>query len=276
MTAKRPNIGLNIVLMALVVFALYPIIFMVSNAFKNGTQTAANPFAIELGQPFGSNFVQAWMYLEPEFIRTLFIVAVSVLGIVAFGLFSAYSFARLEYPGKKVLFAVVFGLLLIPGFLTLIPLFLEVESFHLLNSVWGLILPYVAGGQAFAIFVFRTFIKGLPEELFEAARLDGASDIQIFTRMVVPLSVPIMVTIALMNIVGIWGDYVFPSLVLSASHATVAVAIANFQPPLDLPSVNAGNMQLAAFTVSSIPIVFLFLFLMRYFVAGITSGALKM
>ncbi|MFD1676842.1 carbohydrate ABC transporter permease [Alicyclobacillus fodiniaquatilis] len=276
MTAKRPSVMLNTVLVILVILSIFPIFFMISNAFKDGVQTAANPFSIQFAKPFGSNFLLAWQVLSPAFFRTVVIVLISVLGIVALAMLSAYSFGRLDFPGKKMLFNIVFGLLLIPGFLTLIPLFLEIKNLGLLNSKWGLILPYIAGNQAFAIFVFRTFIQSLPGELFEAAYIDGASDIQIFTKVVIPLSVPIMVTIALLNINGLWGDYVLPSLILDPNHSTVAVTIANFQPPQDAPNINAGNMQDAAFTVSSIPIAALFLFLMRYFVSGITNGAIKM
>ena len=276
MTAKRPRVGLNTVLVIYVLISVYPIVFMLTNAFKNGLQTAANPFAVAFSQPFGSNFALAWQAIAPDFFRSVYIVAVSVAGIVLFAMLSAYAFARLEFPLKKFLFHAVFALLLVPGFLVLIPLFLEIKNMGLLNTPWGLILPYIAGSQAFAIFVFRTFIAAIPGDLFEAARIDGANDLQMFARLVIPLSVPVMVTIALLNINGIWGDYVLPSLILDPSHATVAVAVVNFQPPQDAPSLNAGNMQLAAFTVASIPIAALFLFLMRYFVAGLTSGAMKM
>lgn len=276
MTAKRSNVGLNLVLVIYVLLSVYPIVFMLTNAFKDGLQTAVNPFTVTLAKPFGENFAMAWQAIAPDFFRSLSIVGVSVAGIVGLAMLSAYSFARLEYPYKAFLFNAVFALLLVPGFLTLIPLFLEIKNLHLLNTSWGLILPYISGSQAFAIFVFRTFIQGLPGELFEAARIDGANELQMFTRLVVPLSVPVMVTIALLNINGIWGDYVLPSVILDPSHATVAVAVANFQPPPDAPSLNAGNMQLAAFAIASLPIATLFLFLMRYFVAGLTSGGVKM
>ena len=91
---------------------------------------------------------------------------------------SAYAFARMEFWGSSFLFYAIFGLLLIPGFLTLIPLFLEVRGMGLVNNPLGLILPYIAGGQAFAIFVFRSAIQDIPEDLFEAARLDGASHLR--------------------------------------------------------------------------------------------------
>ena len=273
---KYSNLGLYLILLMLVFLAAYPMIFMLSNALKNGLQYTANPFSLGFARPFGQFFVVAWQYLAPSFLRTIFIMAVSVVGVIAFAMMSAYAFGRMEFFAKKFLFYTVFGLLLVPGFLTLIPLFLQIKNMGLLDNYWALILPYIAGGQAFAIFVFRTFVSGLPGELFESARLDGANELQMFLRIVVPLSVPIMITIALLNITGIWGDYVWPTLVLAPSQSTVAMAIANFQPPPAIISINVVNMQFAAYAIASIPMIILFLFFMRYFVAGITSGAIKM
>jgi ABC-type glycerol-3-phosphate transport system permease component len=260
----------------LVLLAGYPIFFLLVNALKDGLQYAANPFSIAVSAPFGQFFWQAWLYLEPSFVRTIYITLVSTFGVVALAMLSAYAFARIQFFGRTFLFYAVFGLLLVPGFLTLIPLFVDIRHFGLLNNYWGLILPYIAGGQAFAVFVFRGFIEGLPNELFEAARIDGANDLQMFGRLVVPLSLPVMITIALLQVTGIWGDYVFPSLVLTTNKATVAMAIANFQPPPSVVSINVVDLQFAAYLVASIPMILLFLFFMRYFVAGVTSGAIKM
>ncbi|WP_369125211.1 carbohydrate ABC transporter permease [Alicyclobacillus fastidiosus] len=137
-------------------------------------------------------------------------------------------------------------------------------------------MPYVAGGQAFAIFILRSFFQSLPQELFDSASIDGAGYFRVFRSIVIPLSVPILVTLALMNIIGIWSDFVLPSLVLSGDHQTLAVAIVNFHAPPLAPQENDFNIQLAAFVLSSIPLVLMFSFLMRYFVRGITSGAIKM
>ncbi len=276
MVQKRvPSISVHVILLVLAGLTLYPMIFMVFNAFKSGVQTAGSPFSFPF-HPLWQNFALAFQATASAYWRSGFVVSVSVAAMLAFALLSAYAFARLEFPEREVLFYVIFGLLLVPGFLTLIPLFLEIKALNLLNSLWGLILPYIAGGQAFCVFILRTFVRSIPNDLFDAARIDGAGELQSFLRIVVPLSVPIVVTLALLNIVGLWSDYILPSLILSSNHATVAMAIANFQPPPLAPSVNAFNLQLAAFTMASIPIAVLFLFLMRYFVAGITNGAIKM
>ncbi len=271
---RRPAFLFHAILLILAAITLYPMVFMVLNAVKTGLQTASSPFSVPT-HPAWQNFVQAFEATGSAFWRSGVIVSVSVVVMLIFALMSAYAFAKMEFPQRDRLFYVVFGLLLVPGFLVLIPLFLEIKDLNLLNSIWGLILPYIAGGQAFCIFILRTFIRAIPNELFEAAKIDGATEIPIFLRVVVPLSVPIVVTLALLNVIGLWSDYILPSLVFT-SHQTVAMAIANFQPPPLAPSINAFNLQLAAFTLASVPIAILFLFLMRYFVAGMTNGAIKM
>lgn len=275
MAAKKLQIGTHVILIVVTMLVVYPVIFMVLNALKTGPETALSPFSFPAVLQW-DNFAAAWQVVAPAFTFTFWIEVISVLGTLITSLLSAYAFAKLTFFGRRIVFMAIFGLLLIPGFLSLIPLFLEVKDFDMLNSGWGLVLPYIAGGQAFNIFVLRGYMETLPGELFEAAQIDGANHWQQFWRIATPLSIPILITLALMQIVGIYGDYVFPSLVLNSSQQTVALAIASFTPPPLAPSINAVNMQLAAFTLSSIPIAVLFFLLMPYFVKGMTSGALKM
>jgi ABC-type glycerol-3-phosphate transport system permease component len=248
---------------------------MIVNAMRSGLSTATAPFALPSHIRW-INFVYAWDGIKSAFLVTGWIELISVGVTLALGVLAGYAFAKMEFWGKNVLFLTIFALLVIPGFLTLIPLFLEIRDFHLLNTSWGLILPYIAGGQAFTIFVLRSFIQTIPEEMFEAARIDGANHLRMFLNFVLPLSVPMLITLALLQIVGIYGDYVFPSLVLGSTQHTVSLAIANFTPPAMAPDINAVNIQLAAFTLSAIPIAILFFALMKYFVNGMSSGALKM
>jgi ABC-type glycerol-3-phosphate transport system permease component len=258
------------------VLSLFPIYFAAVTGLKNGIQLQANPFNIAIAHPFGTFYEQAWDYLKGDLVRTTAIVLTSVAGILVLGMLSAYAFARMEFFGSTFLFYAIFGLLLIPSFLTLIPLFLEVKGMGLLNNPWALILPYIAGGQAFAIFVFRSSIGGIPEELFEAARVDGASHMRMLLRIVAPLSRPIMIAVALLNVTVFWGDYVFPSLVLGVPQSTAAMAIGNFQQPTAVPDINFVNLQFAAYTIVSLPMIILFVIFLKYFISGMASGAIKM
>ncbi len=264
------------VLIVIGVLALFPMYFMAVTGLKNGIQLEQNPFSLAINHPFGIFYRQAWDYIDDDMLRTIIITAASVAGITVLGMLSAYAFARMEFYGSTVLFYVIFGLLLIPSFLTLIPLFLEVRTMGLIDNPAALILPYIAGGQAFAIFVFRSSIQGIPEELFEAARIDGATHLRMLLRIAAPLSRPIMIAVGLLNITSIWGDYVFPSLVLPVARSTAAMAVGNFQPPPSVPDINVVNLQFAAYTIVSVPIILLFIFFIRYFIAGLATGAVKM
>ena len=281
MTDRRSHhLGVRVphyfVLIVIGVLALFPMYFMAVTGLKNGIQLEQNPFSLAINHPFGIFYRQAWDYIDDDMLRTIIITAASVAGITVLGMLSAYAFARMELYGSTVLFYVVFGLLLIPSFLTLIPLFLEIRGMGLIDNPAALILPYIAGGQAFAIFVFRSSIQGIPEELFEAARIDGATHLRMLLRIAAPLSRPIMIAVGLLNITSIWGDYVFPSLVLPVARSTAAMAVGNFQPPPSVPDINVVNLQFAAYTIVSVPIILLFIFFIRYFIAGLATGAVKM
>jgi len=148
-----------------------------------------------------------------------------------------------------------------------------VRDLHLINSLWSIILPGIFGASAFNIFVLRTFFGTLPEELFESARLDGAGHLTILRAIVIPLSMPIISSLAILQVLGSWNDYVWPYLVLNFdSVRTLAVGIVGFA---DRNNQQLG-LQMSASVIGSIPLLVLFLVAMRSFVAGLTSGALKL
>ena len=173
------------VLLLLGFLSLFPIYFTLVNSVKNPEQYARNAFNLPTAPQWG-NFVRAWEVIAWPIFNTVFIVVVSVAFILALGSLSAYAFALLEFPGRRVLFALVFALLLIPSFLTLIPLYLQIRELGLRNHI-AVILPYIAAEQAFTIFVLKAFFEGLPKELLEAAKVDGANELFTFGLIVLTL-----------------------------------------------------------------------------------------
>ncbi len=278
MHIRLRDLRAQVVLLILAALVLYPLAYMLINALSTGVTTAADPWWFGKSLQW-QNYRDALAVVAPAFVRTVVIVGASVLGTLACAAPAAYAFARYRFPARDAAFMVFFALLLIPGFVTLIPLVLEIRALGLIDSVFGLIFPYIAGGQAFAVFILRTFYQQMPQDLIDAARIDGANDRKIFVAVAVPLAVPVMVTVAILQFVGLWSDYVLPSLILSSSNPTVAMAITNFTPPMiagDAANMSGLNMQFASFVLASLPIGILFAFLMRYFVQGITSGAVKL
>ncbi|WP_420112992.1 carbohydrate ABC transporter permease [Pseudactinotalea sp.] len=265
----------NLALTVTALLCYVPIYFMIVNALRGGPETQAAPFALPEA-PRWENFVFAWQASGFAYPKTLMIVAVSVVGIAITTLASGYAFARTRFREKELWFFVIFGLLLIPAFITLIPLYVQIVDLGLIGTSWGLIFPYLAGGQALGVVVLRSAIESIPEELFEAAKLDGAGHLWMFARIAIPLARPLVIALALLNVVGLYGDYVLPSLVLQGADSTISVAITGFTPPALSPNLDSFNIQLAAFCLASLPIAVLVLVLMRYFVSGLSQTAVKL
>jgi ABC-type glycerol-3-phosphate transport system permease component len=219
-------------------------------------------------------------------INSVKVSVISVAGVLLISSMSAYAFARHRFPGDRLLFYAIISLMMVPGVLTLISSFMWMKEFPFaggnnwageggsgfLNSHAALILPYIAGGQVFARLSLRGFIGNLPEDIFEAARLDGANEMTILMKIVVPLSKPILSAIAIMNLLSIWNDYVWPLIIISDdAKRTLPIGLAFFQ---GVHGTTYGPLM-AGYTLASLPLLALFFFAMRPFVSGLTSGAIK-
>lgn len=265
----------HITLAVLVFLSLFPIYYILVNAFKNKLQYAQDPWFFP-AEPQWQNWGKAWEKLGDPIINSSFIAIVSVLGILILSALAAFAFAHIAFPGKNALFMLIFVLLLIPGFLTLIPLYLQIKKLNLSQTYWAVILPYIAGGQAFSIFVLRTFFTGLSKELIEAAKIDGASDMRVFRSIALPLSMPVLTSVGIINLVPIWNDYLLPQLVLDKAHRTVTIALVSFQGSAQSHTAPDFGALMASYALASVPLLILFSFLMRYYIEGLTAGSVKM
>lgn len=218
-------------------------------------------------------YVYAWSMLRPYMLNTFFVALITVGGVVFIGSISAYVFSRCRFPGRKMLFNVVLSMMMIPGVLTLVPSFMIVKKLGLLNSYWVLILPYIAGGQILAIFLFKGFFDGLPQDLFDSARIDGAGHIRLYWHIVLPLSKPIIAVVTVVNIMATWNNFLWPFITnTDSSYHVVASGLY-----LLAQSTQASNLAtvFAGYALSSIPLLVLFVFATRPFMKGITAGAFK-
>ncbi len=219
------------------------------------------------------NYQDGWLSMRRYIFNTLLYSLASVAGVVFLSSISGYVFARHRFPGKELIYVVILALLMVPGVLTLIPAFVLVRELGLINTPWALILPWTAGGQIFGILLCRSFFSSLPEELFDAGKVDGASEFEQYFRIALPLSWPIMVTLAIMHLVATYNDFIWPLLTISdQSIQVVTVGLTQFRN--EFGTVNWGP-RMAAYAVSSMPLVLLFAFGMKFYVRGLTSGAVK-
>ena len=269
----KHDLPIHLILGVVALLTFYPFIFMVITSFKTSPQFIHDFWGIAW-PPTLANYTDAWSRISIYLANSILVSGVSVAGVLVIASVSAFVFARFNFPGREFLFFAILALLMIPGILTLVPTFLLVKRFGLLNTYWVLILPYISGGQIFAIFILRSFIASLPEELFESARLDGASTLRLFANIAVPLSKPTLVTIAIMNILSTWNEYVWPLVTIPDGRRwTISVGIVSFVSRYG--GLESWGPMFAGFVIASLPLIILFLFTMRYFIAGLTSGAIK-
>jgi len=185
---------------------------------------------------------------------------------------AGYGFARLRGPGKKALFAILIGMMMIPQIVTLIPTYLLFSRFNLVGTYWPWVLWGIAGAP-YAIFLYRQFFASFPKELEEAAILDGAGRVRIFAQIFLPLSRPLLVTAFVLAFNAVWGDFVAPNLFLNSSNTTLAVGVSSGY--VDTAGYPVYNLLAAGALLYVIPVVALFLIAQRSYVRGFANAGLK-
>ena len=250
-------------LILLVISALRPLSDFLSNGPVSWPQelTLANfPEAWEAGQ-FGTAYLNS---------AILLLVKVP-LGVLVASLL-AYALAKLEFPFRNViLFTVVLGMT-IPIYIAIVPLFTMLRGVGMTDSIAGIIPPYIAFGLPLQVLILQAFFRRVPEELLEAARIDGAGDVRIFARVVLPLSVPALVTVAILDGVATWNElFLALSLLSSEENRTIPLGLLNFQGQF---ATNYTGLA-AGILIAVVPILVLYMLLQKYIVGGLTAGATK-
>ncbi|GEK20252.1 carbohydrate ABC transporter permease [Cellulomonas xylanilytica] len=255
------------------VLVVTPFVWMALGSVKTEGELRANPPTWWPQNPTLDNFRELFTRLDfPQFFANSVVVAVVVtLGNLVFCSMLGYAFAKLDFWGRTWLFRLVLATLMIPGMVTLVPLFVLVSNLGMVNTYFGLILPFLAG--PFGVFLMRQFIQGIPDELIDAGRVDGAGEFRIFARVVMPLCKPALATLAILTFLGSWNNFLWPLVVSSTEDMyTLPVALA-------LYSVGQNSTQygllLAGSMVVVVPILIVFFALQKHFVQGLATTGLK-
>jgi multiple sugar transport system permease protein len=226
-----------------------------------------NPFAWE-NYPEALTTIPFLLYFK----NTLFILIPAVLGTVVTATLAAYGFARLRWRGRDLVFNILLTTLMLPYAITLIPTFLLWARLGLINTTWPLVLPRWFGGGIFYIFLLRQFFRTIPRELDEAALLDGANRLQVLWHIIVPVSRPALITVAIFAALSTWNDFLGPLMYLNDSNKfTLALGLAEFTGLYN----SQWHLLMAASAVVIVPVMVLFFFAQRYFVEGITLTGTK-
>jgi len=259
-----------------IVMAL-PLLWLLTSSLKTELGVFRYPPQWIPNPPQFQNYVEAWTkkpfgtYLWNTFV----ILMINEVGIIFSASLVGYAFARIDFPGRDLLFSVVLATMMLPGVVTLIPRFVIYSRIGWVNTILPLTVPSFFGGGAFNIFLLRQFFRSLPAELADAARVDGASEIGIFWRIMMPLTKPALATVAVFTFIGVWNDYMGPLLYLSkdVKKYTVALGLATFRNAF--AGRTRWDLIMAASTMMVAPVVLIFFLAQKNFVQGIAVSGLK-
>jgi multiple sugar transport system permease protein len=271
---RRPrSVGLHVALIVGLVVMFMPFVWMILSSFKLTQEIRRYPTRWIPEEPTLQNYRDLFDRLDfPRYFFNSTIVAVAITaGNLLFCSMLGYALAKLQFPGKRLLLAVMLGTLMIPAFVTFMPLFVIVTNMNLNNTHLGLILPFVVG--AFGAFLMRQYILGIPDDLLDAARIDGAGEYRIFFRIVLPLCGPALATLAVLTFLASWNNFLWPLVVASTEDMyTLPVALALFS--IGQQESNVG-LQMAGAAVVVVPIIVLFYAMQRYVIRGVATTGLK-
>ena len=248
-----------------------PFILMIIISFKTREQFLANAI-LPAWPPRLLNYTVAAGVLWRPVLNTVIVAVVAIAGTLSVSSLAAYAFARYRFPGDTVLYYLVLALLMIPGILMLVPRYVIVAQLGMINTLWALIIPYMAAGQVFSVFVPRTFFASIPQELIDSARVDGAGDFPIFLRIVMPLSTPILGTLAILQLLNIKNDFIWPLVTVTKPFLrTLTLQLRLMEGEMG----TEWGLIMAGYTLACVPILIVFAVATRPFIQGMTSGAIK-
>jgi multiple sugar transport system permease protein len=269
-----------IVLTAYALLSLYPFLWMISSALKSNREVLGSRSLIPSEFHF-EIIVNTWNQLDffRYFVNSVIVTALVVAGIVLVYSLAGFGFARTKFVGSNLLFMGFLSMLFVPGVTVLVPLVQLLKALGLIGrdaalpqTYFGLIMPIINGAGPFSIFLFRNYFASLPSELHDAARVDGANNWGVFFRIFLPLATPIIATVGILNVIGTWNAYIWPSIVLNnPDWFTLPLKLKD----LDLQIVIQWNVRMAASLITIMPVVIVFLFLQRYYIRGLTAGAVR-
>ncbi|MFC4616660.1 carbohydrate ABC transporter permease [Cellulomonas algicola] len=271
------GIGFHALVLAIVVVILYPAVWMLSSSFKPSSDIVGNVSLIPDAATF-ANFAKAldgiggvsfWTF----FTNSLILAVGSVVGITLSCSVSAYAFARIDFPGRNAFFALMIGTLLLPFHVVIIPQYIVFSRLNLVDTFVPLLIGKFLAAEAFFVFLMVQFMRNLPRELDEAARIDGAGHVRIFTSIMLPLMKPALVTSSIFAFIWSWNDFFGPLLYLKDPDlATMPLALRLY---VDQTTTSDYGAQMAMAVLALVPVLLFFLVFQRYLVEGVATQGLK-
>lgn len=267
-----PAIAVNGLLLALAAFSLLPLLWMLSVSFMPAGAASHFPPPLLPQAPTWDNYRELFLRagMGRHFLNSLVVAGGVTLVSLLLNTMAGYAFAKLRFAGRERVFRLLLAVMVIPGQVAMMPLFLMLKPLGLINTYLGAMVPGLAG--VFGIFLVRQYARAIPDDLLDAARIDGAGEWRIFVQIVLPVLRPILVTLAVFGFLGAWNDFMWPLIVLSEDRLqTLPVALAG----LSREHVQDNELMMAGAVVTVVPVLLLFLALQRHYLQGLLLGSVK-
>lgn len=267
------QLGIQIILLTVAITCLFPLVWTLSASLKTN-QTIFEDMSLIPRQFNFINYYIAWTkgHFGTYFFNSILYTVVVVAGIVIIGSMAAYALARLKFPGRNFFFFLLIATMLIPVPGAIIALYLLLMKLGLANTRIGYILPLINGGLPLAIFLFKTFFERIPEDLEDAARIDGCSKFGIYWRVALPLARPAIAVVVIFNSLTVWNEYILAMLILEDDKLMpLQRGLMNFYGA----HLAQWSTLMAGIVITIVPIVVLYLIMQKHIISGITAGALK-
>ena len=272
MTPRLAAILVNGLLIGLTAVTLFPLLWMLSVSFMPAGAASVLPPPLFPVHPTLANYRELFVHGGiARWLANSLLLAVAVTAFsLAFNTMAGYAFAKLKFAGRERLFSTLIGALIIPGQVAMMPLFLLLKHMGLVNSYGGVIVPAMA--SIFGVYLVRQYARTIPDELLEAARVDGAGEFRIFLTVVVPLLRPVLASLAVFTFLSSWNDFMWPLIVLTDNALqTLPVALAS----LSQEHVQDNELMMAGSVMTVLPVLILFLALQKYYIQGLLLGSVK-
>lgn len=269
MKSRISRVSIFILMSIFAVIMLYPFYFMLKTAFKSNAQfiSGSNGFSLASWDKLFTS-----MPVGRQLVNSLVICSCSIILILLFSTFAGFGLAKLKFRGTPLLFLGIIGAMLVPLHSVIVPAYVNISKFNLLSTYWGAVLMYAALGTPFATFLMTSFFKGLPDEIVEASIMDGLSYSRIFRKIAIPLSLPAIATVVVLQFIQIWCDLLVGLLFLqNPANRTLTVGLGALSAgrTTEIPVLMAGSL------ISAIPAIIVYLIFQKQIVAGLTAGVGK-
>jgi N-acetylglucosamine transport system permease protein len=272
---RAVSVSSHVVLSIWAILVIVPLLWTLMTSFKTTSEIFKSPFNLPATLQFG-NYIEAWNTagIGKFFFNTIFVVGSALILVMLLGSMCAYILARFNFPGNRVVYYMMLGGLMIPIFLAIVPLFFVLKNLGLLNSLPGLTITYVAFALPFTVFFLYAFFRQLPYEISEAAAIDGANEWRTFFQIMLPMAKPGLATVAIMNFLGLWNQFLLPvALNTNQKNYVLSQGLASFASSAGY-DVNFGA-EFAAVVITVVPVLIVYVIFQRQLQGSVSQGTMK-